>query len=93
MERAYFTNDLPAKASISKHSAIITYSDFSGWDRSQDGEISNDRNGKSGELSHFSDVIDVCTCIHNSGNLHVSVCGSAHCCVRVVNGNVAMVAC
>ena len=32
-----------------------------------------------GELSHSSDVIDASTCIHNSVDLHVNVCGSAHC--------------
>ena len=32
-----------------------------------------------GELSHSSDVIDACTCIHNSVASHVNVCGSAHC--------------
>ena len=46
-------------------------------------------NGKSGELSHSSDA---CTCIHNSVDLHVNLCGSAQCCGCVVNGNVAMAA-
>ena len=67
-------------------------SDSSGWDRGQDGEFSNGRNGKSGELSHSSDVIDACTCI-NSVDLHVNVCGSAQYGGCVVNGNVAMAAC
>ena len=39
-------------------------SDSSGWDRGQDGEFSDGRNGKCGELSHSSDVIDACTCIY-----------------------------
>ena len=44
-------------------------------------------------MSHSRDVIDACTFIHNSVDLHVNVCGSANCCVCVVNGNVAMTAC
>ena len=55
-------------------------SDSSGWDQGQDGEFSNGRNGKSGKLSHSSDVIDACTCIHNSVDLCANVCGSTHCC-------------
>ena len=30
------------------------------------------RNGKRGELSHSSNVIDACTCIHNSVDLRVT---------------------
>ena len=67
-------------------------SDSLGWDWRQDGEFSDDRNGKSGELSHSSGVIDACTCIHNSVNFRVNVCGPARCCWYVVNGNVAMAA-
>ena len=54
---------------------------------------SNGRNGKWGELSHSSDVIDACTSTHNSVDFHVNVCGSAHCCGCVDNGNVAMTVC
>ena len=35
-------------------------------------------------------MIDACTCTHNSVDLHVNVCGSAHCYGCVVNGDVAM---
>ena len=57
------------------------------------GEFSNGRNGKRCEFSHSSDVIDACTCTHNSVYLHVNVCDSSHCCMCVVNGNVVMAAC
>ena len=58
----------------------------SGWDLGQDGKLWNGRNGKSGKLSHSSD--EICAC---NVDLHVCVCGSAHC-GCVVNGNVAMAA-
>ena len=44
----------------------------------------NGRNGRSGKLSHSSDVIGACS-------NDVNVCGSAHC-GCVVNGSVAMAA-
>ena len=44
------------------------------------------RNGRSGKLSHSSDVIGACICSND-----VNVCGSAHC-GCVVNGSVAMAA-
>ena len=50
----------------------------SGWDLDQD--------GRSGKLSHSSDVIGACFCSND-----VNVCGSAHC-GCVVNGSVAMAA-
>ena len=57
----------------------------SGWDLGQDGKL---RNGRSGKLSHSSDVIGECICSN-----YVNVCssGSAHC-GCVVNGCVAMAA-
>ena len=58
----------------------------SGWDLGQDGKLWNGRNGRSGKLSHSSDVIGVCICSND-----VNVCGSAHC-GCVVNGSVAMAA-
>ena len=59
----------------------------------QDGEFSNGRNGKRGELNYSNDMIDACTCTHNSVDLHVNVCDTAICCGCIVNGNVAMAAC
>ena len=53
-------------------------SDSLRWDWGQDGEFSNGRTGKRGELSPSSIGIDY--------DLHVNVCGSAHCCGCVVNG-------
>ena len=47
------------------------------------------RNDRSGKLSHSSD--EICACICSNVDLHVCVCGSAHC-GCVVNGNVAMAA-
>ena len=44
------------------------------------------RNGRSGKLSHSSDVIGACICSND-----VNVCGSTHC-GCMVNGSVAMVA-
>ena len=58
----------------------------SGWDLGQDGKLWNGRNGRSGKLSHSSDVIGACICSND-----VNVCGSAHC-GCVVNGSVAMAA-
>ena len=58
----------------------------SGWDLGQDGKLWNGRNGRSGKLSHSSDVIGACLCSND-----VNVCGSAHC-GCVVNGSVAMAA-
>ena len=52
----------------------------------QDGKLWNGRNGRSGKLSHSSDVIGACICSND-----VNVCGSAHC-GCVVNGSVAMAA-
>ena len=48
----------------------------------------NGRNGNKGKLSHSIDVVDVCSCActHNNVDLHVNVCGSAHCCGCMVNG-------
>ena len=56
-------------------------------------EFSNGRNGKRDELSNSSDVVDTCTCTHSSVDLHVNVCGSAHCCGCMVSGDLAMVTC
>ena len=56
----------------------------SGWDLGQDGKLWNGRNGRSGKLSHSSDVIGACICSNG-----VNVRGSAHC-GCVVNGSVAM---
>ena len=38
-------------------------------------------------MSNSSDVGDACThaCTHNNVDLHLNVCGSAHCCECVVN--------
>ena len=47
-----------------------TQYDSSVWDQGRDSEFSNDRNGKRGELTDFSDA---CTCTHNSVDLHVKV--------------------
>ena len=58
----------------------------SGWDLGQDGKLWNGRNGRSGKLSHSSDVIGACICSND-----VNVCSSAHC-GCVVNGSVAMAA-
>ena len=52
------------------------------WDLGQDGKL-NGRNGRSGKLSHSSDVIGACICSND-----VNMCGSAHC-GYVVNGSVA----
>ena len=58
-----------------------------GWDLGQDGKLWNGRSGRSGKLSHSTDVIGcskrwfACMC----------VCGSAHC-GYLVNGSVAMAA-
>ena len=52
----------------------------SGW---EDGKLWNDRNGRSGKLSHSNDA---CICSND-----VSVCGFTHC-GCVVNGSVAMAA-
>ena len=49
-------------------------------DLGQDGKLWNGRNGRSGKLSHSSDVIGACICSND-----VNVCGSAHC-GCVVNG-------
>ena len=61
----------------------------SGWDLGQDGKFWNDRNGRSGKLSHSSDVIGACIC--SNVHLHVCVCGSAQC-GCVVDGSVALAA-
>ena len=53
--------------------------------RGQDSEFRNGRNGKKGVLSHSIDVIDACTCTHNSE----CVCICYGC---MVDGNVAMTA-
>ena len=58
----------------------------SGWDLGQDGKLWN---GRSGKLSHSNDVIGACLC--SNVDLHVCVCGSAHC-GHVVNGSVPMAA-
>ena len=60
-------------------------SDSSGWNQGQDGEFSKGGNDKRGRLSHSSDIVDAYTCRCNV-DLHVNVCGSAHCCECVVNG-------
>ena len=59
------------------------------WDLGQDGKLWNARNGRSGKLSHYRDKIGACIC--SNVDLHVCVCGSAHC-ECVVNGSVAMAA-
>ena len=56
------------------------------WDLGQDGKLWNSRNGRSGKLNHSNDVVDA-----SNDDLHVNVCGSAHC-RCMVNGNVAMAA-
>ena len=61
----------------------------SGWDLGQDGKLWNGRNGRSGKLSHSSDEIGACIC--SNVDLHVCMCGSAHC-GCVVNGSIAMAA-
>ena len=45
---------------------------------------------RSGKWSHSNDVIGACIC--SNDDLHVNVCGSAHCCGCGVNGSVAMAA-
>ena len=64
-----------------------TQPNSSGWDVGQDGKLWNGRNGRSGKLSHSYDVIGACIC--SNDDLHVNVCGSAHC-GCVVNGSVAI---
>ena len=61
----------------------------SGWDLGQDGKLWNGRNGRSGKLSHSSVKIGACIC--SNVDLHVCVCGSAHC-GCMVNGSIAMAA-
>ena len=46
-------------------------------------------NGRSGKLSHSSDEIGICSNVDL--NVHVRVCGSAHC-GCMINGSVAMAA-
>ena len=45
---------------IAKDACPGPQSDSSRWDWGQDGEFRNGKNGKWGELSHSSDVIDAC---------------------------------
>ena len=61
----------------------------SGWDLGQYSKLRNGRNGRSGKLSDSNDVIGTHIC--SNLDLHVCVCGSAHC-GCVVNGSVAMAA-
>ena len=82
----HFVSRCAVHVNFSCHLLYINYTcipDSLGWDRGQDGEFSNGRDGKSGALSHSSDVIDACTCINS---VELNVCGSTLCCGCVVNG-------
>ena len=45
------------------------------WDLGQDGKLWNDRNGKSGKLSHSNDVIGACIC-SNDVNVSLPIVGA-----------------